>query len=123
MTPQEFKAWFDGYTENISKQPTQKQWKRIQERVGEIDGTPITEKVFVDRYWPYVPYYPNYDKWPGTAAPHLPWITWTSGTANNSQTMTTANTDGPLTSTYVNMTDYNSCSAMKALGQAEAHDV
>ena len=60
MTLTEFKAWFDGYTENIPKQPTQKQWKRLQERVGEIDGKPITEQVYVDRYWPYTWWYPTY---------------------------------------------------------------
>ncbi len=36
MTPQEFKAWFDGYAESIAKQPTQKQWKRIQEMAGDV---------------------------------------------------------------------------------------
>lgn len=55
MTPIEFKAWFDGFIEAIDKQPTQKQWARIKERVAEIDGKPITERVYVDRYWsPYV---------------------------------------------------------------------
>ncbi len=52
MTPQEFKAWFDGFTEAFGeKLPTQKQWKRIKERVSEIDGNAITERVFIDRYW------------------------------------------------------------------------
>lgn len=58
MTLTEFKAWFEGYTENISKQPTQKQWARIQERVGEIEPevTPLreVEKHYYDRrpWWP-----------------------------------------------------------------------
>jgi hypothetical protein len=65
MTLQEFKSWFDGFTENIEKIPSQKQWKRIQERVAEIDGVTITERVYVDRYvqpyrwaYPYPPYTP-----------------------------------------------------------------
>ena len=37
MTLSEFKAWFGGFTENITKLPTQKQWARIQARVKEID--------------------------------------------------------------------------------------
>jgi hypothetical protein len=55
MTPGEFKAWFDGFVEAFDgKVPTGKQWTRIKERVAEIDGRPITERVFVDRWWPYV---------------------------------------------------------------------
>jgi hypothetical protein len=65
MTPQEFKAWFDGFTEAIDKLPTQKQWGRIKARVAEIDGSPITYPVYIDRYvapYPYIrPSYPyNY---------------------------------------------------------------
>lgn len=52
MTPLEFKAWFEGYTENIKGAPTQKQWARIQERVGQIDGTPLKQEV-IHRYWPW----------------------------------------------------------------------
>ncbi len=54
MTPSEFKAWFEGFTEAFdSKIPTKVQWARIKERIGEIDGKPITERVFVDRWYPY----------------------------------------------------------------------
>jgi hypothetical protein len=62
MTPGEFKAWFDGFVEAFDgKAPTGKQWTRIKERVAEIDGRPITERVFVDRWWPYVHHhYPWY---------------------------------------------------------------
>ena len=38
MTPKEFKAWFDGFTEEISGLPSEKQWDRIKARVAEIDG-------------------------------------------------------------------------------------
>lgn len=62
MTPQEFKAWFDGFTEAVPDAPTNEQWKRIKERVSEIDGRLITERVFIDRWnqysphwWPYSP--------------------------------------------------------------------
>lgn len=59
MNLQEFKAWFDGFTENVGdKGPTIKQWKRIKDRVGEIDGVAVTERVYIDRwYQPYRPYY------------------------------------------------------------------
>ena len=72
MTPREFKAWFDGFTEAFSdKVPTVKQWARIKERVGEIDGNPVTERVFVDRYWPP---YGQYPIWLG--AQTIPSTTW-----------------------------------------------
>jgi hypothetical protein len=51
MTLAEFKAWFDGFTEEMDEAPTKKQWERIKKRVKEIDGSPVTERVFVDRYW------------------------------------------------------------------------
>ena len=61
MTPQEFKSWMEGYSESIEERPTAKQWARIKERVAEIDGKPVTQNVYVDRYWPRIwgqPVYP-----------------------------------------------------------------
>ena len=60
MTPQEFKSWFDGFTEAFgdSNVPTQKQWARIKDRVNEIDGRAVTERVFIDRYNPWKTYPP-----------------------------------------------------------------
>lgn len=53
MTLQEFKAWFDGFTEGFNgKVPTQKQWKRINERVSEINGVSV-ERHYIERNWPY----------------------------------------------------------------------
>lgn len=61
MTLQEFKAWFDGFTENMGEAPpTKLQWARIQARVKEIDGTAVTYPVFVERYWPRHPIYPQW---------------------------------------------------------------
>lgn len=96
MTLQEFKAWFEGYTENITKQPTQKQWARIQERVDEIDGTTITYPVYVEKYWePFrYPYFGS-PTWAGTASGGT--FTYTGGE-----------------------TAYNSTVAMKSLGRMEA---
>jgi hypothetical protein len=54
MTLQEFKAWFEGFTEDMSAAPSKKQWERIKKRVKEIDGSAVTYPVFVDRYWPHV---------------------------------------------------------------------
>lgn len=52
MTPKEFKAWFEGFTEAMEGQPTPDQWSKIKTRVAQIDGTPTSYPVFVDRYWP-----------------------------------------------------------------------
>lgn len=52
MTNAEFKAWFDGFSENIGESPSVLQWTRIKTRIAEIDDKPVTERVFVDRYWP-----------------------------------------------------------------------
>lgn len=50
MTLSEFKAWFEAFTESMDGPPSHKQWERIQARVKEISGSPITERVFIDRY-------------------------------------------------------------------------
>jgi hypothetical protein len=52
MTPSEFKAWFEGFTEGLDGRPTEKQWERIVSRVKEIDGTS-----YVARWYPYGGWY------------------------------------------------------------------
>lgn len=54
MTPVEFKAWFEGFTEGMEGKPTEKQWARIKKRVSEIDGHAATRE-YVYRNW-----YPSY---------------------------------------------------------------
>ena len=55
MTLAEFKAWFEGFTESMEGQPTAKQWKRIKERVAQINGVAVTrEVIYRDRYWPNI---------------------------------------------------------------------
>lgn len=51
MTLDEFKAWFEGFTENVDGQPTKKQWERIKARVGEIDGQVTPYPVYIERYY------------------------------------------------------------------------
>lgn len=113
MTLQEFKAWFEGFTESMhGEAPTTKQWKRIQERVGEIDGTPVTERVFIDRYWPY--YYPyagagSFSSGYGT----IGLVSGTSQPAYSGPTIAAQNSGGIACGT-------NSIDAMYAAGKAEA---
>lgn len=102
MTPSEFKAWFDGFTEAFgTKMPTKAQWTRIKERVGEIDGQPVTEKVFVDRWYPYF-----YRQWPT-------WVTYSNATAPTTSTM-----DYQTASAIA--LNFDSNVAMNAAGRAEA---
>lgn len=93
MTPSEFKAWFDGFTEEMKGQPTKAQWARIKERVAQIDGKTVTE------YRYYHDYFPRY--W-AVYNPTTPTYTTTGiGTAGTNAV-------------------YCSNSAMYTLGQAEA---
>jgi hypothetical protein len=50
MTLSEFRAWFDGFTEDMAGPPNAKQWKRIQSRVKEITGAAVSYPVYIDRY-------------------------------------------------------------------------
>lgn len=61
MTLSEFRAWFDGFTENFEKtssgdrMPTQKQWARICRKVKDLNNVATTYPVFIERYIPQVP--------------------------------------------------------------------
>lgn len=46
MTPQEFKAWFEGFTEAMTGLPTEAQWEKIKDRVSKIDGRVTTYPVY-----------------------------------------------------------------------------
>ncbi len=58
MTNNEFKAWFEGFSEGIEGAPTEKQWSRVVEQVKKIDGVAaipyyVDRVVYRDRYqWP-----------------------------------------------------------------------
>ena len=115
MTPGEFKAWFDGFCEAFDKAPSLKQWARIKERVAEIDGKPVTERVYVDRYLPYIrpwvtgPYYgPGY--WTYYQGSQL-------GGSGGSLSSIGQNQGSQRAALNLN---YNSTNAMNALGRAEA---
>ncbi len=60
MNKEEFKAWFEGFSEGVDLRPTEKQWKRIKDKVKEIDGSSVTERIFIDRYRNYWPQYQPY---------------------------------------------------------------
>ena len=99
MTLQEFKSWFEGFTESMpGSAPNAKQWARIKARVKEIDGTAVSYSVFIERYWPprYLQGVPYWQQ-PG-------WNTCQSFTTN-------VKDDGHAV--------FNSSQAMLALGKAD----
>lgn len=108
MTPAEFKAWFDGFTEAFSGCPTKAQWTRIKERVAEIDGKPVTERVYVDRYWQYYNH----------ANPSWVYLSNTSRLGSNLALSTAGNAANEGAGL-----GYNSLAAMNALGRADAQSL
>lgn len=110
MTPNEFRAWFDGFTEAFDgKVPTKTQWERIKARVAEIDGKPVTERVYVDRYWPtYVKTYPSWSP------------TYTTTTCGGTGVGAVAGDSYSLALGQNSISTFNSSQAMAELGRAEA---
>ncbi|WP_407529416.1 hypothetical protein [Methylobacterium oryzisoli] len=118
MTPSEFKAWFEGFTESMDGPPSLKQWERIQARVKQITGQPTTQTVFVDRYWPSV----LGPRWHGTYA-----VPCAAGPGQNGVTLSAGSCDGKVGNVAFASTalpaSFDSHSAMAALGRADAEDL
>lgn len=120
MTLSEFKAWFEGFTEGMDGPPSLKQWERIQARVKEISGQPVTQTVFVDRYFPAVR--PLYAVGPG-----LPYATLAASNCRGgvgsiafaTHNATVGGEDKRLPCGSMEMT-FDSHAAMNALGRSDA---
>lgn len=97
MTPAEFKAWFDGFTEGMDGPPSAKQWKKITDKVKTIDGTSVLTPVYVDRWWPLVS--PATTGWP----PYRAWYGAGCGSAIYGGASTTSGSGGPITTSTVRM--------------------
>ena len=114
MTPQEFKAWFEGFTDAMSAPPTAEQWEKIKARVSEIDGVAITYPVFIDRYsQPYPSYQPIWINPPVAPSPLIPTVNPFPVTCS-----VRASTEGQLMNAPQG--SFDSCMAMFALGRIEA---
>lgn len=115
MTLQEFKAWFEGFTEDMDAAPNKKQWERIKKRVKEIDGAVTTYPVFVDRYWPPVQrYFPGVPYWNAVVLGGI-------GLAQG-QLQSCGNNMNILNDGH-SVTTFNSAQAMCALGKADYRSV
>ncbi|RJO66990.1 MAG: hypothetical protein C4523_10890 [Myxococcales bacterium] len=108
MTPQEFKAWFDGFTEALEGTPTDDQWKRIKARVAEIDGKPVTYPVYLERYWP---------RWWETR-PYYQYLSSNGGSV--SSFTVSCNASAPDKYAAAVESEYDSRYAMYARGKADA---
>ena len=107
MTLSEFKAWFEGFTENLDGAPSAKQFEKIKAKVGEISSVSTTYPIFVDRYVsPYRPYWDRY------------WATTTYGTGVGS--VATGASNAVLQMSVGGEPEWNSHAAMRELGKMEA---
>lgn len=104
MTPSEFKAWSDGFTEAIGDRPSDKQWQRIKDRVAEIDGTSAVP-FYIERYRPC--YIERYGPW------------WVSSAAL-AQAQPSYVVNGPTTTAVLTMT---ATDIMTAAGRMDAEEV
>lgn len=124
MTPNEFKAWFDGFTEAFTGCPTKAQWTRIKTRVAEIDGKAVTQTVYLDRYWPtYVRTYPHIiPNWATTyCGPATTGVVSNTYAGNAVGQAQCANNLASLGQNYQQVANnFNSLQAMTDLGRAEA---
>lgn len=105
MNLSEFKAWFEGFTEDMDGEPNAKQWKRIKKRVSEITSDPTPWPIFVDRYRPYIERW-----WCGSSFT----VSSTSGQfAGNNAIQSLASAKGEA------LQSFNSTAAFEDLGRAE----
>lgn len=118
MNLQEFKAWFEGYTESMDSAPNPKQWERIKSRVTEIIEIPTSYRYFIERYrepwWMGSPYYGAVYGGAGTGSINL--------CGNNTTLNATSSGNFSVPGEYQksDITSFDSIAAFKAMGRAEA---
>lgn len=116
MTPSEFKAWFEGFTEGLDGTPSKKQWDRICKRVSEINGTP-SAPIYIERYrdrW-----WPTYYAYNG-----VPLGVTTTALGNSSVGGTTAVVAEPAVAKYLNYsTPLGAESVMFSVGKDDAAEL
>lgn len=117
MTLSEFKAWFEGFTEDMDGAPSVRQFDKIKAKVSEIDDKPIEKTVFIDRYHDYFP--PRF--WT------QPYVSYSAGAVQGGDAVGRAVLSSPpeMTTSQVkanleNKETWDSALAMRELGRAEA---
>ena len=132
MKLNEFKAWFEGYTESMEGAPSKKQWERIKEQVAAVDGvaiTPYSYPVYIDRY--VRPFTPTYPYWVGGVGVSSATANLTGafsgqvsncidGIASTGQMQNSSSFYGTCAGDQNQSESFDSVSAMYAAGKAEA---
>lgn len=110
----EFKAWFEGFTENMKQPPSAKAWARIKERVGEITEKPTEIKWIYGGYG--IHYWPIYQNGAVTLCQNNTSGSTYQATAGNA-------TDRTLTATANQISvsrPFNTSDVFTALGKVDA---
>jgi hypothetical protein len=129
----EFKAWFEGFGENLEGPPDKRQWARIKEKIERIaDAPPVTQHVFHDHYYrPWQRWFEN----PHYVPIVFPTVTYTStcvGMASDMSVLQAQNTvaapssfDAMPTSIYNTeiAAQFDSAAAFRELGRAEFRSI
>ena len=63
MTPNEYKAWLDGFSEGIKGSPTKEQWEKIKNKTMELHDSGYQYPVYFPLYQPAPTYQPIYPSW------------------------------------------------------------
>ena len=82
MTLNEFKAWFEGFTENIDGVPNDAQWKRIQKQVKKINGVALSPTVIERHYHDYHRYWTSRPVWATTLEARSAVTSWGGDVGN-----------------------------------------
>lgn len=120
MKLNEFKAWFEGYTEAMEGAPSKKQWERIKEQVAAVDGvaiTPTSYPVYIDRY--VRPWYPH---WSYFGAGNVSSAVGSSAQSYNTTAASSAysKTIEGVATTHPGVPAFDGAAAMYEAGKAEA---
>lgn len=75
MNITEFKAWFEGFTDGIDSNPTEKQWEKIKAKVTEIKAEPTSPLVIRE----YINSYRRHWNEPYWGNPFQPYATYLGG--------------------------------------------
>jgi hypothetical protein len=125
MNLQEFKAWFEGFNENLDGPPNERQWARIMKKISLIkDAKPTTEVVFRDHWYPpwrrYWSFGSDSGETPLKAYLNAQGQNTGVGEISSEEFRRAANSVGRLSDTE---TVFDAAAAFRELGRAEARSL
>ncbi len=108
----EFKAWFEGFTEDMKGAPTKDQWAKIKKRVKKITPDYTPAPIFIERY--ARPWRRYWDDWHYTT----PWVSTTDNSPSLATTTTVAQGE-TTSSSYLALKDHATMEDWHNAGRAE----